>query len=529
MSLSFASLLAPLACPHQYCFPHCLLLGSGSRRATGERWPPAPLSGGQAGGSLCPWAMASPPWTEEALDYAVEEFPFEAHVRDILYGDGNSSLALAEVHCLPDAKQRGKRLRAYARPQMVTGLVKHDGFRATYHKFIREFLRPHFGEDYLIFEHNPNLRVHAAGGKALTLPHKDEDHLHSPSEINFWLPLTSAYGAASLWAESLPGHGDFHPFEVGYGQVVRFWGNKCMHFTMDNTTSVSRVSFDFRVVRLRDFARSGIPEPGQESGERWTLFSYYDVMGPNGLVGLDGWPAIASIARSLGAQSAGAERPGASPGSEVETRGPPGGPLGGQGAVRRQRSSSQDHQRGCVARHGCERNARQRCARCGWIAQRGKLLGALVHTSGGADVPWIAENPDLEGPWGLGCLVCHAASRKGLLDNHPSMAFSEFTFGTGHPGLLCGALFRHGNHAKRQQIVGTERPLIACDGAHQIALEALHGCEKRVRSVPLASEKQSHTTVWSLQRRALDEWVQLSSLGNPGAISEAAHAHRKHV
>ena len=60
------------------------------------------------------------------------------------------------------------------------------------------------------------------------------------------------------------------------------------------------------------------------------------------LVGLDGWPAIASIARSLGAQSAGAERPGASPGSEVETRGPPGGPLGGQGAVRRQRSSSQD-------------------------------------------------------------------------------------------------------------------------------------------------------------------------------------------
>lgn len=32
---------------------------------------------------------------------------------------------------------------------------------------------------------------------------------------------------ASLWAESEPGKGDFHPFEVSqYGTAVLFWGNQ---------------------------------------------------------------------------------------------------------------------------------------------------------------------------------------------------------------------------------------------------------------------------------------------------------------
>ncbi len=70
-----------------------------------------------------------------------------------------------------------------------------------------------------------------------------------PSEINFWLPLSDrVYGGNTLWAETRPGllsyatapffgvrawpdielsgQGDFHPFELRLGQVMRFYGNQ---------------------------------------------------------------------------------------------------------------------------------------------------------------------------------------------------------------------------------------------------------------------------------------------------------------
>ena len=131
--------------------------------------------------------------------------------------------------------------------------------------------------------------------------------------INFWVPLTSCFGDASLWAESAPGKGNFHPFEVEPGQAVRFYGNQCLHFTSglqkwsnmlwldtvheytwirnwkewrmvkmagdgaasrgDNKTDSSRVSFDFRAIRMRDFHWSQVPPPGDPRANevRWSI------------------------------------------------------------------------------------------------------------------------------------------------------------------------------------------------------------------------------------------------------------------
>jgi hypothetical protein len=51
----------------------------------------------------------------------------------------------------------------------------------------------------------------------------------------------------SLYSESAPGAKDFAPFEMSYGQVMRFWGAQCLHYTQANETDITRVSFDFRV------------------------------------------------------------------------------------------------------------------------------------------------------------------------------------------------------------------------------------------------------------------------------------------
>merc|ERR1719323_2473877 len=107
--------------------------------------------------------------------------------------------------------------------------LDEDGFQQTYQHFIRDVIRPHLEEDYIIYECRPGLRVHFAGQPGLTPAHIDADHGHSAWEINFWLPLTKAYGSATLWAESSPGQGDFHAFVSEYGNVVRFYGNRCLH------------------------------------------------------------------------------------------------------------------------------------------------------------------------------------------------------------------------------------------------------------------------------------------------------------
>ena len=122
-------------------------------------------------------------------------------------------------------------------------------------------------------------------------PHTDSEYHHQPAEINWWLPLSdevfggntlhvSAWAWACAWAcvpvstpllvdarhhvdylafiesfcsgskyltpadeqvESKPGLRDFHPLNLKYGQVCRFYGNKCTHFCVPNDTAVTRV------------------------------------------------------------------------------------------------------------------------------------------------------------------------------------------------------------------------------------------------------------------------------------------------
>ena len=47
--------------------------------------------------------------------------------------------------------------------------------------------------------------------------HSDNEYGHQDGEINFWMPLTKAFGNNTLWAESEPLKEDFHPFELEYG------------------------------------------------------------------------------------------------------------------------------------------------------------------------------------------------------------------------------------------------------------------------------------------------------------------------
>ncbi|CAK0793566.1 unnamed protein product, partial [Prorocentrum cordatum] len=134
-------------------------------------------------------------------------------------------------------------------------------FDALWCRFVQRVLLPHLGEEWVLFERSPNLRLHFARQKAPVSAHCDSEHFHSPFEINFWVPLVDILdGSESLWAESAPGAGDFRPFVAPYGEAVRFYGNKATHFTVP----VGR-----RVDGLQ-FLTAG--------PQRFTVFGYYGVV-----------------------------------------------------------------------------------------------------------------------------------------------------------------------------------------------------------------------------------------------------------
>ena len=157
-------------------------------------------------------------------------------------------------------------------------LREREAFLAVYKRFLAEVVAPSMLADLeadvarrgsdaasarrtmqrLIFQRLPTMRVQLAGAdKALGPMHTDAGYGHQASEINFWVPLTATHSNAknTLWSESSPGRGDFAPFRVGYGQAVRFWGNRCRHYTVANEDAEgsTRISFDLRAVADCDF------------------------------------------------------------------------------------------------------------------------------------------------------------------------------------------------------------------------------------------------------------------------------------
>lgn len=84
-------------------------------------------------------------------------------------------------------------------------------------------------------------------------PHCDTSLGHCIGNLNFHVPLTPSFGTNALYTESHPGREDWHPLKaksVGLGYILD--GARCLHFGLENTTPVTRVSLDFRIAIYRE-------------------------------------------------------------------------------------------------------------------------------------------------------------------------------------------------------------------------------------------------------------------------------------
>lgn len=120
-----------------------------------------------------------------------------------------------------------------------------------YMDFISDVIEPIIGEP-IICQDMPTFRVHLPGEKAIHKWHydSDEDHRHPEGEINFQIALTAMTKENATWCETSPGTEDFFPMVLMPGQFLQFNGNKCRHGNKENTSNLSRVSLDFRVIPL---------------------------------------------------------------------------------------------------------------------------------------------------------------------------------------------------------------------------------------------------------------------------------------
>ena len=127
----------------------------------------------------------------------------------------------------------------------------------------------------LAYQNVCTFRVSSPRNTPMGVPHRDYDYFHQPAELNIWVPLTRVFGTNTLYSESVPKLGDFHPFELERGQAVLFWGNQCQHYTVANDSNWTRVSFDIRVVLLEHFDRTYIDQRNKPT--HFKLNQYYQL------------------------------------------------------------------------------------------------------------------------------------------------------------------------------------------------------------------------------------------------------------
>eukprot|EP00092_Neocalanus_flemingeri_P011081 GFUD01011929.1.p1 GENE.GFUD01011929.1~~GFUD01011929.1.p1 ORF type:complete len:274 (+),score=71.61 GFUD01011929.1:225-1046(+) len=216
------------------------------------------------------------------FSYDTEVFPFREQVATILRTEGE----LGQLHNTEagmTALARGTKKRR--NDQFVKiwrsslGSEARKEFNKTLHQFVDTFISPRMSckdppeQAAVAYQKEPTIRVVLPSDQAPTPLHCDADYHHPPAEVNWWLPLTSVRDSNSLYIESRPGEGDFLPVELGYGQVLRFYGNLCQHYTVPNTSSVTRVSLDLRVLALEHHDLNWRDRMGRSS--IYTVGKYY--------------------------------------------------------------------------------------------------------------------------------------------------------------------------------------------------------------------------------------------------------------
>lgn len=210
------------------------------------------------------------------LFYSTNDYPFKEIVENYL---NHTNLPLIhEDHSFKETLVQGTD-QAQPLHRLFYDAMDADvnqTFTNLYRSFIEEVVVPRYNYP-IIFQRFPTFRVHQPSNIAVFGWHRDRDYNHHPQEINYFLPITSAFGTNTFWYESEPDKGDYQPMEAEYGEAIEWDGPNCRHGNKPNDTGETRVSFDFRVLS-REVYDGNAPKESITQGAKFEIGAYYDVV-----------------------------------------------------------------------------------------------------------------------------------------------------------------------------------------------------------------------------------------------------------
>jgi hypothetical protein len=200
--------------------------------------------------------------------YNKDSFPFQEYFKS-LYGLKD----LSQIHNIHDSSivfDMSNNSDTLLHKMFYTE-IKSEGseFTKLYNNFINTYVRESLGFDF-IYQKLPTLRLHFDNNWATPEFHVDtqDGYFHPHGEINFIVPITECFGNNSVWIESEPTKGDYHPVKMEPGDLLSFSGGTHKHGNKMNDTSKSRISFDFRIMPLSKYD----PTFSKSSATRSTKF-----------------------------------------------------------------------------------------------------------------------------------------------------------------------------------------------------------------------------------------------------------------
>jgi ectoine hydroxylase-related dioxygenase (phytanoyl-CoA dioxygenase family) len=134
---------------------------------------------------------------------------------------------------------------------------ENSEFLIIYKQFVQYLIDKHFSTENMVYQTKPTFRVQAPDNIAVARWHKDKAYNHSSNEVNIFLPLTDAFDTNTIWAETEEDKGDYIPMEAKVGEYYIWNGANLLHGNKENKTGVSRVSVDFRLIKLDNFSYDG--------------------------------------------------------------------------------------------------------------------------------------------------------------------------------------------------------------------------------------------------------------------------------
>ena len=151
-------------------------------------------------------------------------------------------------------------------------LIKKNEFMKAY-KLLMYELQENLFKEKIIFQKKPTIRVHLPNNVSTGTYHRDSEYGHSKNEINFWLPLTDAKKTATLHIEDSYMSEIYSPIDLKYGQILIF-NSLLKHGTEINRENYTRVSFDFRIMKLTEYEETN--KKSLVRKKKFKIGSYYD-------------------------------------------------------------------------------------------------------------------------------------------------------------------------------------------------------------------------------------------------------------